>query len=217
MHLRSLLLTAALLFSLIPTSSKAEVFFIEDQDDRFSVAFPDHWDLTENQKPDDKLTVIAPGENDYSLCRVRVREDRKNLIYPPELAGSVQKVSYSREFWNDYLGEYDNVNVDSFREPTGLGKGFGSFTEASYTTAEGNIVRKRGMMFASLYHDKAYIVDCSAEESVYQKWRPYFLGIVKSVDFEKVIHELPSGNYRDFLNDPDVVINGAKKGDTYRY
>jgi hypothetical protein len=63
-------------------------------------------------------------------------------------------------------------------------------------------MRKRGLMFASLYHDKAYIVDCSAEESVYEKWRPAFMGVVKSVDFEKVVHELPSGNYRNFMAGP---------------
>ena len=163
-------------------------------------------------------TLAGPGEPDFAMCRVRVREDRRFLIYPRKFADSIQKVGYSRDFWNKYLGEYDDVYVDDFREPTGLGKGFGSFTEATYTTAEGTIMRKRGLMFASLYHDKAYIVDCSAEESVYEKWRPAFMGVVKSVDFEKVVHELPSGNYRNFMADPQVVINGGpKKVDVYRY
>ena len=197
--------------------AKAEMFFVEDQSNRFTITFPDTWQMTLNQKSDDKLTVAGPGSNDYATCRVRVREERRFLIYPRKFASAVQKVGFSRDFWNKYLGEYDDVFVDDFREPTGLGKGFGSFTEASYTTAEGTIMRKRGLMFASLYHDKAYIVDCSAEESIYLKWRPAFLSIVKSVDFEKTIHELPSGNYRNFIADEKVVINGEKKIDTSTY
>ncbi|MBK9585225.1 MAG: hypothetical protein KA099_10745 [Alphaproteobacteria bacterium] len=214
---RSFFLAAVFCFIGI-NSAKAEVFFIEDQVNRFSISFPDLWIRINNQKPDDELTIAGPGEPDFAMCRVRVREDRRFLIYPRKFADSIQKVGYSRDFWNKYLGEYDDVYVDDFREPTGLGKGFGSFTEATYTTAEGTIMRKRGLMFASLYHDKAYIVDCSAEESVYEKWRPAFMGVVKSVDFEKVVHELPSGNYRNFMADPQVVINGGpKKVDVYRY
>ncbi len=211
-----LAITAISCFSGLP-QAKADVFYVEDQTNRFSITFPDTWAISSNQKPDDKLTILGPGENDFAVCRVRVRQDRRFLIYPRKFASNVQKVAYSRDFWNRYLGEYDNVSVDSFREPAGLGKGFGSFTEASYTTAEGSVVRKRGVMFASLYHDKAYIVDCSAEESVYSKWRPAFLNIVRSIDFEKVVYALPNGNYREFLNDPEVVINGEKKVDVYRY
>lgn len=198
-------------------SAKAEVFFVEDQVNRFTLSFPDLWMTANNQKPDDKLTLVGPGEPDFATCRVRVREDRRFLIYPRKFASNVQKVAYSRDFWNRYLGEYDDVEVDNFREPAGLGKGFGSFTEATYTTAEGTIMRKRGLMFASLYHDRAYIVDCSAEASVYYKWRPAFMSIVKSVDFEKIVHELPSGNYRNFIADPELVINGAKKVETTRH
>ena len=207
---RSFLLAALFCFIGVG-SAKAEIFFVEDQENGFSVTFPDLWSRSHNQKPDDKLTLVGPGEPDFATCRVRVREDRRFLVYPRKFADSIQKVAYSHDFWNRYLGEYDDVSVDDFREPTGLGKGFGSFTEATYTTAEGTIMRKRGLMFASLYHDRAYIVDCSSEASVYYKWRPAFMGIVKSVDFEKVVHELPSGNYRNFLADEELVINGAKK------
>ena len=43
------------------------------------------------------------------------------------------------------------------------------------------------------------------------------MGIVKSVDFEKVVHELPSGNYSNFLADEELVINGAKKVEVTRH
>ena len=102
-------------------SAKAEVFFIEDQVNRFSISFPDLWIRINNQKPDDELTIAGPGEPDFAMCRVRVHEDRRFLIYPRKFADSIQKVAYSRDFWKKYLGEYDDVMVDNFREPTGLG------------------------------------------------------------------------------------------------
>ena len=89
--------------------------------------------------------------------------------------------------------------------------------EASYETAEGPLVRKRGLMFATLYHDKLYIADCSAEESVYQKWRPAFLSIVKSIDFGLVRHGYAHGHYRNFIKDPKTVVEGQKKLDVYKF
>lgn len=211
-------LVGAVLCSGVVSTARAEIFFVEDQTDKFSVAFPDLWAVTSNQKKDDKLTVSAPGDNALASCRVRVRDDRRFVIYPQHRFGSdIQKVAYSREFWDRYLGEYDEVTLDVFKDEAGLGRGHASMAEASYLTAEGTIARKRGIMFATLYNDRVYIVDCSAEESAYQKWRGDFLGIVKSIDFTKTIHELPTGNYRKFLNDAEVIIEGADELDVYRF
>lgn len=211
------LFVGAILSAVSIQPAKAEIFFVEDQVNRFSMSFPDAWRKTQDQKADDKLTVTAPGENNHASCRVRVRQDRRFVIYPQKFSSAIQKVGYSKEFWNDYLGEYNDVTTDVFQDDAGLARGFASYTEASYTTAEEPVVRKRGIMFASLYHDRAYIVDCAAEESIYDRWRPSFLSIIKSVDFEKTVHELPSGNYRNFLGDPELVINGPNKLDSDRF
>lgn len=215
---KSFLLGAAAFLTLMcSTAAKAEIFYIEDSNDGYSVAFPDLWALTENQKPDDKLTITAPGENELATCRVRVRDDRRFLIFPPnKFADAVQKVGFSKKFWENYLGEYNDVQVDFFKDESGLGRGFASMVEASYTTAEGTIAHKRGVMFAALYRDNVYIVDCSAQTEAYQKWRPDFLGVIKSVDMKKEVHERTNGDYRDFLNDADVVIQGPNKQEVYR-
>ncbi len=199
------------------SSAQAGQFFYEDQKEGFSISFPDTWARVTNQKADDKITIVGPGEGDYATCKVRVRNDRRFVIFPGKFDADIQKVAYSRKFWNDYLGDYNNVVVDSFKDEAGLGLGYASMAEASYETAEGTLVRKRGLMFASLYHDRVYIVDCSSEESVYMKWRPAFLSIVKSVDFSKVRHKKTNGHYREFNKDPKVKVEGKRKLDVYTF
>lgn len=211
------ILIGASFCTLAASTARAEMFFYEDNDDNYTITFPDNWAIIDNQKPDDKLTIAGQGTYDYATCRVRVREDRRFVIYPGKFDSDVQKVAYSRDFWNTYLGEYNNVVVDAFKDSSGLGLGYASMAEASYETAEGPLVRKRGLMFASLYHDHLYAVDCSSEESVYQKWRPVFLSIVKSVDFEAVRHKDRSGHYRDFDQDPTLTIEGPTERDVYEF
>ncbi len=200
-----------------PSMSKAETFFVEDQDNRFTVSFPDLWKKVGNQKPDDKLTVVGQGENNFAICRVRVREDRRFVIFPSKFDDAIQRTSFSREFWNNYLGEYNDVDVTYFKDEVGLGFGYASMVEASYETAEGAIVKKRGLMLASLYHDQLYVIDCSSEASVYGKWKPAFMGITKSIDFDKVINEHKNGHYRDFMDDPEVEVRGPKVFDTHKF
>ncbi len=211
------LLAAALICSAFVSTAQAEQFFYEDRQERFTMTFPDTWKRVANQKADDQITIAGPGLGDYATCKVRVRDDRRFVIFPGKFDSDVQKIAYSRNFWNDYLGDYNEIVVDTFKDGSGLGLGYATMAEASYETAEGPLVRKRGMMFASLYHDQLYVVDCSSHESVYQKWRPAFLSIVKSVDFGSVRHAKPHGHYRGFDSDPKIAIEGAKKLDVYKF
>ncbi len=203
--------------ALSSSQTKANIFFVEDQDNRFTVSFPDLWKKVGNQKPDDRLTMVGQGEHDFAVCRVKVREDKRFVIYPSKFDDEIQRTSFSRDFWNDYLGEYNAVVVNRFKDDSALSQGAASMVEASFETAEGAIVRKRGLMFASLYHDQLYIVDCSSEESLYEKWQPAFLSIIKSIKFGKVVDERKSGHYRDFMNDPAVEIRGPKPLDTIKF
>ena len=198
---------------------QAETFFYEDRDERFTLTFPDTWKRIGNQKADDQVTIAAPGVNDYATCRVRVRQDRRYIIYPGKFDSDVQKTAYSRDFWNTYLGEYDEVVIEAFKDYSGLGRGYASMAEAAYETAEGTPVHKRGVMFATLYHDRAYIAECSAEESVFYKWRPAFLSVIKSMDItSEVRHSKSRGHYRS-LNDKDEEVNvlGPRELDTYSF
>ena len=208
-YLRTLLVSGLFfLASLSPAT--ADIFYIEDQDDRFTVSFPDTWTKIGNQKTDDKLVVVGPGQNDHASCRVRVRNDRRFIIYPSQYSDEIQRVHISDGFWDNYLGDYDEVTVDAFKDDSGLGRGHASMVEASYMTSQGDLVRKRGIMFASLFYDQLYVLDCSSEESVYDKWRPAFLSIIKSVDFDPVMYDNPNGHYRPFQNDMAVEVVGPK-------
>ncbi len=207
------------LATVLSSYAQAESFFFEDREERFTITFPDTWKRISNQKADDRITIAAPGTNDYATCRVRVRQDRRYVIYPGKFDSDVQKVAYSRDFWNAYLGEFNDVVVDTFKDHSGLGSGYASMAEATYETAEGSLVRKRGVMFATLYHDRVYIADCSAEESVYHEWRPAFLSVVKSLDITAGNrHPKAVGHYRPFNNKgEEVKVLGRKKLDTYSF
>jgi len=212
---RSFVLGTAVCLSFVSTS-QAEIFYIEDKDDLFSISFPDSWAVVNNQKSDDKLTIAGPGPNEFASCRVRVRSDRRFAIYPNKFETDVQKTAYSYEFWSGYLGEYNDVQINTFRDEAGLGNGFASMAEASFETAEGALVKKKGIMFASVYRNQAYVVDCSAEETVFNKWKPAFLSIVKSVDFTDKRQKTPQGSYRGFLSDEPTNVLGPTELENYK-
>lgn len=199
------------------TRAHAEIFYVESEEGGFSVTFPDTWKVISNQKPDDKITIAGPGTYEFSTCRVRVRQDRRFVIFPSQFDDEIQRLAFSRKFWDDYVGEYDNVNINAFKDNSGLGQGYASMAEVTFDTAEGAIVKKRGLMFASLYHDHLFIVDCSAEESVYDKWRPAFLGIVKSINYEPLRDRYMHGHYRQRDEKDDLVIEGPTELDVYKF
>lgn len=199
------------------SSVQAEVFLFEDRQEHFTITFPDAWKRVTNQKADDRITIAGPGANDHAICRVRVNKDRRFVIFPGKFDSDIQKISYSRDFWNGYLGEYNDVVVDIFKDESQLGRGYASMAEATYDTVEGAPMRKRGVMFASLYHDRLYVAECSSEESFFYKWRPAFLSIVKSIDFENVRQPNARGHYRAFDGDDKIEVQGATELDVYKF
>lgn len=213
---KSVLIISALCLAGV-SPAKAEVFFWQAPDTKLSVTFPDTWRMIHDQKGDDVLTVLAPGENDHAGCRLRVREDRRFVIYPARFSAPIQRLNFSKDFWEDYLGEYNNAVLNSVTDNAGLGRGLASYADASYITSTGLKMEKRALLFVSLYNDKEYILECSAEAHAYDKWYHSFLSVAKSVDFRKVIHEFPSGHYRDFSVDGPVKINNARKVETAYY
>ncbi len=210
-------LIAITFFSVSTSSAFAEVFYVENDKGRFSMSFPDSWALGHNQKSDDMLTVWAPGTYDHASCKMRVREDRRFVVYPVRYSGEIQRSAYSKDFWFDYLNEYTDPYVAYVTDVGGLGRGFASYAEAFYTTAVGPKVVKQAIMFVSQYHDKTYILECSAEIAAYPKWHKAFLSVAKSIDFKKSISDMKTGHYtRDFLGDGQLIIYGERPfDDTY--
>lgn len=185
--------------------ARADIVVWQDAETGVSLSWPDTWEIVNNADPDDVVTVAAPGREDEARCRVRARPDRRYVVYPSRYGWAVQRVAYSKDFWHDYLeGEYRDATVREFGEPAGIGRGFASFVLADFVQpGPGRDSLRRGIMTASLYHDTAYIVDCSALSGTYGKWAPMFRSVMKSVDFKKAIHEVPSGHYRNFLQDEE--------------
>lgn len=191
----------------VAAPARADYYVWQDADTGMTMTFPDTWKRQSNQQPDDILTIQGPAsDNAQPVCRVRVRDDARALIFPPEYSRSVQKKFVSREFWKDYLATYDEFNTGPIYEG-GLGRGFASYTTASFTRRDGTVHQTRsGILFASLYFDKLYIVDCSTLTEGFGAWVDSFRSIVKSVDFKKTHHERDHGDYANFLHDADNYV-----------
>lgn len=216
MSLKSTFLLTLSVFALGVTSANAEVFYWQDADTKMSFTYPDRWDVRHNQRPDDIYAVAVPGANNHAICRLRVREDKRFAVYPEYFANNIQRIAYSNDFWDSYLGEYNDVTMRRVYDDAGLGRGFASFAEADYTTALGPKMEKRAIMFASLYNNNAYILECSAEKHSYHKWHNSFLSVVKSVNFRKEINEAKNGYYRNFYGG-NLIIRGEKDTDVSVY
>lgn len=214
--LKSLALAAVFLV-MTGVSASAEPYVWRDPDTHMTMSFPDTWKRISNQQPDDVLTIAAPGDGEGAICRMRVRADRRFVIYPREYADEIQRTNYSRPFWEGYVGEYAGAEINGVWDNAGLGDGFASFADVSFISASGPKMQKRGLVFATVYNDKVYITECSAEAGAFEHWYEPFLSVVKSVDFQDGYHTNLHGWYRDFMKDPVIRIRGRKDVDLYTY
>ncbi len=204
MRIFSVLAFVAILALSVPAF--ADIYVWEDQKTGVSASFPDTWRVLVDTDEDVILLVAAPSQGEEARCKISARRDGRFLIYPVRYDSSIQKVAYGQDFWDDYLnGEYDDVAFHEAEDSAGLGRGTASYVAASYTVP-GTDVRKQGIMLASLYHDTAYIAECSVEAGSYAKWSRMFWSFMKSVDFRKGPHEVPSGEYRNFTQDGEIRI-----------
>lgn len=212
-------LAALPLFAAAP--AKADYFVWQDPKTGASLSFPDTWRTINNQKPDDIVTVLGPSQDDYPVCRLRAREDKRYVVDPVWKSAAVQKLAYSGAFWESYTGEYDNVQVHQYQDGAGLGRAFASMGIASYNLPGYDPSALRtGIMWGGLYYDTAFILDCSSSTKSFADWQPDFLSIAKSVDMRKTHHELVTGNYRNFITGNTVtepVMSGRKEkiGETF--
>lgn len=217
MSLRSLPLLSALLglTALAPVVAHADYFFWQDPKTGASLTFPDNWRMINNQKPDDLVTLIGPSQDDRPICRLRARGDNRFTVYPVWYSGDVQDVAYNRNFWEAYTGEYDNVNLRLYDDNAGIGKAWASMAVATFTeaTPKDEDTKRTSQMWSGVYHDDAFVFDCSSTSVSFDKWQPDFTGIAHSVDMRKVIHENVNGHYRDFVTEQKVMTHPVMNGD----
>ncbi len=212
---KTLLATVAILGLGFVAPAQADYFKWVDEETKVSVTYPDQWVQSHNQYDGDVMTVMGPGENDHALCRINVKEDGRFAIYPERYSRNIQRIAFSRDYWDAHLAQYDNVNVHKFYDNAGLGRGFGSWAMASYTTHYGPKMDKTAIMFVAHYNNKTYMTECSAEKHAYAKWHNSFLSLVKSVDFRAEISEFPNGNYRNYYGETLKIAGPRVMDDTY--
>ncbi len=195
-----LFLCITLLF--IPIAAHADYFLWQDPDTRLSVTFPDTWKTQNNKLPGDILTISGPSDHGRPQCVVRTKEDKRYTIYPPNYGDSIQREAVSVPFWKSYMGLYDDYVLNNVYDGGGFGRWRASYAFVTYDNRNGTAHEKRrALMFASLYYDTLYVVECSALNHSYDKWDSNFRSIIKSIDFKKAYHEFPHGHYANFLKD----------------
>lgn len=191
----------------LPSVAKADYFVWQDEKTGLSITFPDTWKMQNNAGNDTILTVRGPSANEQPACTVDAVADKRYTIFPARYGDEVQKVAVSRPFWDKYLARYNEHRLGTVVDGAGLGRWFASYAMASYSRNFGSVLQARqAIMFASLYRDTLYVVECSALAHGYQNWEPDFKGIIKSVDFKKAYHELPTGEYENFLKDAEAYF-----------
>ncbi len=218
--MRSLLTSLMTLALLTGTASvaKADYFVWEDTKSGMTLSYPDTWQVENGQDPDDLVTLAAPSGRANAYCRIRSHEDKRYAIFPPRFNKDVQQVEYSLSFWDQYLREYQQPELYNLQNATGMGRGWASFAEAGYTASVPYPeMERRSVLFASLYNNRVYILDCSCHKDAFETWKGPFLSIAKSIDFKKANHELLTGHYRNFMNDGRIIMRGADGNYTTAY
>lgn len=189
--------------------AKADYVVWSDIDTGLSLSWPDTWKMVSNADRDDVVTLMAPAGRGHAACRVRVRDDMRYSIYPARYSGEVQKIAYSSNFFDRYLAEYTDHKLYNVKDVSGLGRGFAGYAIVGYDGAvQGPYMKRKALIFASLYNNKAYIIECSSHEDAFDRWKILFLSIAGSIDFKKAHHDLKVGHYRDFMADPRIEFKG---------
>lgn len=217
MRYTQIFLILVLALSTISLSSQASVFVWKDHVSGTSFTFPDHWKLVHTQKADVIAEVVAPHQNEFVSCRMRMRDDKRFVIFPHSYDANIQRRFVSTDFWKDYVSEFDGTAIHRIRDDAGLSEGFASRADFTFITDRGPRVLKRGFAHASLYDGHLYAFECSAEYDAYEKWYPVFQSILKSVSFGQRHPMQKYGYYENFYGDPKIQIHNKRPIDLYTY
>lgn len=204
MKFKALILAAVLVF---PSVAKADYFVWTHEGTGLNITFPDTWKMQNNAGPDTILTVAGPSGSDQPVCKVDAVSDKRYTIFPARYGEDIQKVAVSVPFWKTYLGQYDRYNLGSVFDGSGLGRWYASYALAGYERRFGTVMQpRRAIMYASLYRDTLYVVECSTLDYAFERWVNNFRGIIKSIDFKKAYAEVPTGEYQNFLEEVETFF-----------
>lgn len=194
--------------------AKAETFVWKDNQNGYTISFPDVWRI---QTPDDvytRLRIAGPLGEDHATCRLQVFHDGRLQIYPKYLLDEAVSETLDRNFWEKRVSAFDNAKILDYYNPAALGgKGDATAVTISFEKDTGDgISQMRGFMIGSIYGKDRYEIACSSKAGVYDRWGKLFLSIADSVELHSKYHPFPTGYYRAFLLDPKLVLPTSKPG-----
>lgn len=198
------------------SAAQAEIFVWQSAAQDISFTVPDTWRMGHNQAADDIATFAAPDREAFPECRVKKRIDGRFNIYPSYLQDEVHRVFFGRDFWERYVGEFEGADVEMVRFG-GLDNNSATYSVSAYEPVNDIKMNRKAIAFAALKGERLFIVECSAEASLYEKWEPAFLSVIKSVRLAPYYHTNRGGNYREAQADLPLIIRGKRKLDAYKY
>ena len=106
------------------------------------------------------------------------------------------------------MTEYTDPRIHLLHDGAGIGRGYSSYIEASYKAeVPGPEMDRKSIAFVSQYYDKNYVLECSSHRDAFDQWKSMFLSIAKSLDFNKTYHEAITGDYRNFFDEPALILS----------
>ena len=201
-----IVIAGALLFM---TALPAQAYYFQWKDPHSGmvVNIPDTWKRVINENVADSVTFRAPGQNQFAGCRMAAVADHRFAVYPEPVSDHVQNVYFDYGYWEQHaLTQFKHFKVHTVEKGKGMGNGFATYADISYVPY-GVPKHMRALLMASHYNNKTYVWECHAEASAFYPWYETFKTVLASVRFGKEIHELPGGNYRNFLDDKVLHIN----------
>ena len=81
-----------------PLTAQADYYVWKDAHSDIKLTYPDTWAQTSPYEPDTIVRVEAPG-TDMAECKIRVREDRRFLVYPQRYLALLPALSEATQPW----------------------------------------------------------------------------------------------------------------------
>jgi hypothetical protein len=212
----------AFLCAVAPLQAKADTFVWQDVVNDYTVSFPDSWKIQTDDDVYTRLRIAGPLGDDYASCRMQVRPDGRLTIYPKRLLDTAVVETLGKDYLDKDVAQFDDARVLDYYAPASLGaKGDATGAQFTYNLDmrddDNTMVPMRGVLLASIYGGSRYEMTCSSKADVYERWAPLFVSIMDSVELKSKYHPFPTGYYRNFLMDPQLVLPRIKPGTTNQY
>ena len=212
---RFLLFVVTVGLALVSSELSASSYVWKDPANGFSVAFPDSWQMQNNNMPNMVIKVSSPIDEDVASCSVSVAKDGRLNGVPKELMTQAVTETVGYKFWLRELGKYKDSAFMEFYTPTNMG-GQGDATGAriSYTQNIGEVkeVDMYATMIVSIYDGRRYLAICSSRVEQFDKYTDIFSSIISSIKLDQRYAPFATGYYRDFLSGKSFSTMNEKPG-----